>query len=205
MHSNRLVVIGFLIPFGLGLSCACALAATPNFTISAANTIMPSSGFGSVPVTLTSINGYVGSVTTNCNPTNPPAGAKLPICGGPTAPPIFALTANQTVKGSITLMPYGDDLPFPASMLHRDGRRLAPGLALAGVVLFGLRIRPRDWYRLALTFFVLFVLVGLMGISACGGKGNSNGMTPGTYQYTVTAGDINTGEYVTTNVAVTVP
>jgi hypothetical protein len=205
MHSRRRIDIGFLIAFGLELSCGCALAATPDFTVSAANTIMPSSGFGAIPVTLTSINGYVGSVTTNCNPTNPPIGAKLPICGGPTAPPIYALTANQTVTGSISLMPYGDRLPLPASTQHSDGRRLAQGLALAGALLFGLRTRLQVWRRLALTFFVLFVLVGLTGISACVGNGNSNGMTPGIYQYTVTAGDNNTGEFVTTNVLVTVP
>ena len=98
-------------------------------------------------------------------------------------------------------MPYGDDLPLPASMLHRDG----PALELAGVLLIGLRIRPRNWRRFAPTFFVLCVMGGLAAICACGGSNNSNGMTPGTYQYTVTAVDINTGAHVNTNVAVTVP
>jgi hypothetical protein len=201
MRSHRTLVIGSLLVFSFEFFGANPLAATPGFSISATNTTMPSSGFGSIPVTLTSIDGYAGSVTTNCNPLNPPAGARLPICGAPTAPPIYKLTANQSLAGSITLMPYGDDLPLPASMLRCDG----PALALAGVLLFGVRIRSRKWRRFAPTFFVLCVLGGLAGISGCGGSGNSNGMTPGTYQYTARAADINTGAYVTTNVAITVP
>jgi hypothetical protein len=205
MRSRRLILIGSLLAFSSELFGAYARAATPSFSISATNTTMPSSGFGSIQVTLTSIDGYTGSISTNCNPLNPPPGARLPICGGPTSPPVYKLTPNQTVTGSITLMPYGDDLPLPASSLHRDGREFASGLALAGALLLGLRFRPPDWRSLALTFFVLCVLGSLAGISACGGNANSNGMTPGTYLYTVTAGDINTGEYVTTNVAVRVP
>jgi hypothetical protein len=199
MRSLRLFLFWSLLVPSFELFGAYGLAATPAFSVSATNTAMPSSGFGSIPVELTAIDGYVGSITTNCNPLNPPAGARLPICGGPTAPRVYQLTANQTVTGSITLMPYGEVVPLPASMLHRGG----PPLALAGVLLFGLRIRPRNWRRHVPTFIALCVLGGLAGICACGG--NSNGMTPGTYQYTVTAADINTGVFTTTNVTITVP
>jgi hypothetical protein len=80
-----------------------ALAATPSFTILASNVTMPPSGAGSIPYTLTSVNGYSGTVMVHCDDYNAPEEAKLPICGGSVAPVIYTLTANQVLNESFAL------------------------------------------------------------------------------------------------------
>jgi hypothetical protein len=190
------------VVFGLS-----ALAATPDFTITAANVTMSSntsSGSGSSSFTLTSVNGYTGTVSIRCNPPTPPVGVNLPICnfGGPVRPP-YTLTANQEVTGAIVFLnsnPCNDCL---VSLLSRGGHGLAPGLALAGALLlgFGIRRRAPRWHML--TLLAVGALAGLAGISACGG--NNNAVTTGTYTYTIAAVDINTDVAVTASINVTVP
>jgi uncharacterized protein (TIGR03382 family) len=198
------VLFGLISASTLGFSGLRGLAAAPGFTVSAANATMPSTGIGSIPITLTSIDGFTGSITASCNPASPPAGAKLPVCGGPTAPPIYTLTANGTVNGTITLMPYSDRfLPVAASVSHHPGPVPETGFALAGALLFGWLVRRRRFCRLMMISFAICTLGSATAITACGGS--SNGMTPGTYAYTVTAGEINGTAYVTTTVNVTVP
>lgn len=180
-------------------------ASAQSFTIAATNVVMPLSGMGSSQFTLTSINGYTGTIVLNCQPTNPSAGAKLPICSGYTAP-AYQLEANATLQGSIEFFPYG--VPIPVSLPRHRGGPLshapAVGLVLAGALKFGLRARRRAWCSLAL---VLLGLAGLAGISACGGA-SSSVMTPGSYPYTVTAMEYNGttfGTSVSTSILVTVP
>jgi len=63
------------------------------------------------------------------------------------------------------------------------------GVALLGMVVFGIRAprrRPRSW----LSFFFVMVIVG--GLVACAGTGSGRGggilgTTPGNYMFTVTA------------------
>jgi hypothetical protein len=166
---------------------------------------LASDGFGGIVFKLTSINGYAGTIgVANCTPTSPPAGAKLPICGGgSTTSPRYTLTANATMNGSITLSPYGDTVPGTVTMVTHTGHGEAAAWALAGVLLLGLGFRRRAARWLTLTLFAVGTLASLAGICACGG--NSNAMTPGTYPYTLMAADINTGTSVSTTVNVTVP
>jgi hypothetical protein len=200
LRNHRLgILVGLIVALNCWFSGSQASAATPNFTVSATNSTMPGAGFGSIPITITSVDGYTGTITVNCGPTNPPVGAKLPICGGPTAPPVYKLTANASVNGSITLMPFGDDFPTPASLPRPSGHGRATSLALAGLVLLGMGLRRRG---LPLLGLALFAAVSLAGMSGCAAGGN--GMTPGTYSYAINAGDINTGAYVSTSVQVTV-
>jgi hypothetical protein len=70
----------------------------------------------------------------------------------------------------------------------------------------GLRRTARGW--LALILIAGALLAGLAAISACGGS--TNGMTPGTYQYTISADNeanpmTPLGQGVSTTVTVTVP
>ena len=120
------------------------------------------------------------------------------------APP-YTLTANEVVTGSMAF--YNSAVPCsnpcPVSLPHRVGRGLTPGLALAGVLLFGFGFRQRAARWLTLTLLAVGALAGLAGISACGGSGNA--VTPGTYAYTLAASDINTNVAVTATVNVTVP
>jgi hypothetical protein len=203
------VLFGVLAALILVNSGAPALAATPAFTVTANNVVMSSSassGLGSSAFTLTSVNGYTGTVGINCNPPTPPAGVNVPYCGGggglAWAP--YALTANQVKTGSIGFfnarVPCG---PCPVSLPRRGGRGLAPGLALAGVLLLGFGFRRRAQRRLMLILLAAGTLAGLAGISACGG--DKSVVTPGTYTYTITAMDMSTNVSVTTTVNVTVP
>ncbi|MGA7343891.1 MAG: hypothetical protein WBE72_07695 [Terracidiphilus sp.] len=209
MHRYRpLVLFSSLLTFTLAFSAARAPAATPAFTITATNVTLSSStssGVGSSSFTLTSVNGYTGSVFVGCDPPTPPAGVKLPYCGSgssgtgavPIQPPI-TLTADEVVTGTIPF--YNSRLPAPFSALHRRDRGMAPSLALAGALLLGFGFRRRRARWLALALYTLFALAG---ISACGG--NNDYVTPGTYAYTVAATDVDTSATVTATFNVTVP
>jgi hypothetical protein len=76
-------------------------------------------------------------------------------------------------------------------------------LALAGVLLlgFGFRRSARRW--LVLVLLAAAGLAGLTGISACAGTGN--GLTPGTFPYTIVGTDNTTNESVSSSFMVTVP
>jgi len=184
-----------------------ALAATPDFTLTASNVTMSnsgSSGAGSSSFTLTSVNGYTGTVEVGCVPPTPPVGVNVPICnfGGPVRP-AYTLTANQVATGTIAFL---NSNPCPeclVSVARRGGYGLAPSLALAGALLFGFGIRRRGARWLTLTLLTVGTLAGLAGISACGGSNSV--VTPGTYSYTITATDITTQVSVTASISVTVP
>jgi hypothetical protein len=210
-----LVLLGLFLAF-ISVSCgSLALAATPSFTITATSVTMSSntsSGTGSTTFTLTSVDGYAGSVRVGCDAPTPPAGVKVPYCGDigngaavvPVQPPI-TLTANEVVSGTVSFInsPAPCSNPCPVSLPRRGGHGLAPGVALAGVLLFGFGLRRRAARWLTLMLFALGILAGLAAISACGA--NNTVVTPGTYAYTLTATDINTNVSVTTPVNVTVP
>jgi len=210
--------VAALLAFFAVFSIPNASAATPSpsFTITAANVTMStntSSGIGSSSFTLTSVNGYTGSIRVSCNLPTPVSGVNVPFCGDgvpavpaaiPVAPPI-TLTANESVIGAIAFynanVPCGN--PCPVSLPRPMSHGLSQGLALAGVFLFGLGSRRRARRWLALIFLSLGSLVGIAGISACGG--NNSVVTPGTYVYTISATDTTTAVTVTTSVNVTVP
>ena len=71
----------WMVAFGSVLDSLPAHAAPPSFTISATNVTLPSSGDGSIPFVLTSVDGYVGTVAVSCPEVNAPAGARIPYCG----------------------------------------------------------------------------------------------------------------------------
>jgi hypothetical protein len=202
------VLLGLLLAVSLALTGLPALAATPAFTIAATNVTMSSntsSGQGSSPFTLTSVDGYTGTVGVNCSNLNPPAGVRTPLCdfGGPAYPLVETLSANQVVTGNISFL---NSLPpcnpCPVSLPRRVDHGLAPDLALAGALLLGFSFRRRAARWRTLAFLALGVLAALMGISACA---SNNAVTPGTYTYTISAVDMNTHVAVTTSVNVTVP
>jgi hypothetical protein len=205
MQASRVLLFGSLLTFIFGLGCGQALSATPSFTISASNAIMPTSGAGSIPFTLTSVNGYSGTVMVHCGDTNAPQGAKLPICGGSVAPAIYTLTVNEVLNGSIALLasPVPCSDPCPAELLRRPRQGGAQSLALAGALLLYLGFQRRARRRFTLTVLALGTLAGFAAISACGGSGRT--LTPGAWQYTIDAVDVTTYETVSTTVEVTVP
>jgi hypothetical protein len=201
-----LVLFGSLLAVNCGFSGAPALAATP-FTITAANVTMPTTGVGFSQFTVTSIP-MAGTLVLSCQYSGPATQARLPLC--PMTPPAaYQVTAGQTLTGSIAFYPYGS--PVPAGLPrtpHRSGHLPAAGLVLAGALMLGLGLRRRKWRWLALAIFAAGTLAVLAAISACGG--HSNGMTPGTYRYTVTAVNdpdpaVPPAQVVSTAIEVTVP
>ncbi|MGH9598474.1 MAG: hypothetical protein ACRD27_01310, partial [Terracidiphilus sp.] len=143
-----LVLFGTFLAVISGATSVRAQAAAPSFTITASNATMPTSGDGSIAFTLTSVNGFAGSVAVGCGPANPPTGAILPQCnyaGGGVASPPYTLTANGTVTGSLNLVAYIPPCsgPCPVSLPLRPEHGGAASLALAGVLLLGLGFRRR--------------------------------------------------------------
>jgi hypothetical protein len=206
MHKYHLpVALGFLLTFSFVVPGAQALPVTPDFTLAATNVIMSSSGpsgSGSSTFTLTSVNGYAGTVEIRCVPPTPPAGVNVPICNFVPVMPPYTLTANQVVTGTISFANVSCN-QCVAPVARRGGYELGKGLALAGVLLLGFGFRRRAARWLTLTLLAVGTLAGLAGIGACGGT--SNVVTPGTYTYTITATDDNTQVSQTASINVIVP
>ena len=166
---SLLVLFGSFLAIISGLGTGQAQSATPSFTISAGNATMPTSGAGAIPFTLTSVNGFAGSVWVGCGPANPPTGSILPQCNftGPIAPPPLTLTANGTVTGSLNLVAYIPPCttnPCPVNLQRRPPHRGAVNLAFAGALLLGLGFRRRA-RRLGLVLLVVGVLAGFAGVA----------------------------------------
>ena len=187
-----------------------ALAATPSFTISAGNVTMSATGSSSVTFTLTSVDGYSGTIDVICDPANIPVGRTLPLCGqpavGPADPAAYTLGANGTVQGSFPLLatfPPPCSGPCPARFDH-PRRGFASGIALAGALLvgfgFGFRRRAARW--LVLTLLAFGTVAGMTGISACG---SGRTLTPGVWPYVVQATSPGVNAIVSTTINVTVP
>jgi hypothetical protein len=186
------------------------MTATP-FAITAANVTMPVSGYGYSQFTVAGIPG-AGTVMISCQYTGPVTEAKIPQNCGPVGAPGIPVQAGETTfNGTILFVPYGQVPPPGLGKLRGaplpPGHLPAAGLALAGALMlgFGLRRRARRW--LTLLLFAVGALAGAAGISGCT---LGNVMTPGTYQYTITAvyeanPVLPLGQGVSTTINVTVP
>ena len=108
-----------------------AVAPAPSFTISATNVTMPSSGSVAIAFTLTSVNGFVGSVAVDCIAPTEPAGVKAPFCEDYGPVRAFPLTADGTATGSYEVVAI-PPLTYPAArganpLKHGPGRELGVG------------------------------------------------------------------------------
>jgi hypothetical protein len=205
MRSNWLTISCGLIL----LACAAvpAQAATPAFTITATNVTMPPTGVGLSRFSITAIP-MTGTITLSCLYAGAKTDARLPVC--PLTPPIaYTVSAGGTLTGTVEFYPYG--VPVPASVPLSPGRRgAAAGAALAGVLLLGLRFRRRARRGLSLGLLAVGALAVFWGIG-CGGSVNlTDGMTPGTYPYTIAANNQSMaatlpGQTTSTTINVTVP
>jgi subtilase family serine protease len=183
---------------------------TGNFILSSANpfvTIPSSTGSGSLSISITSENGFSGSIdfsSSSCS--------GLPSGFSCTFPTSTTLAAGATVTATVTVKPSGTGMLVPSKAPGPWTRnRLAIVLPLSCV--FGLailaltsvrRLRFR-WAALALVF------IGFVAVAGCGGGGSANnggggggggggGTTTTTATMTVTAG----GQSHTMNFQVTV-
>ena len=196
---NALACLAIPCALASSLCIAQAPAPTPSFTLSASNIAMPSSGTASIPFTLTSVNGFAGSLTLQVTPPTPPPGVKLPYLeiGGPAH--LYPLAANATLTGSIGILS-AIPVPIPVRFHQptRQGDRTVWSLATALLLSLGLR-RKRAANNLLLA---LAMPIALTTITACGGPPT---LTPGTYTYTLTAAEQNSTLSSSTTITVTVP
>jgi hypothetical protein len=172
-------------------------AATPGFTIAAANVTMPSDGsFASSKFTLASVNNYAGQLLVSCAYSGGEMGARVPTCGI-YVNPMFTLGANQTVNGMLTLSPYGKVIPYSMGQRSGGGSNRVPALVLAMGCVLLLRRGAKGARWLAV---VVLGAISIAAIAGCGGSGLS-----GVFPYTVTATDVKTNTTVTASITVTVP
>ena len=181
-----------------------APAPAPSFTITGSNVTMPFSGTATFPFTLTSVNGFAGTIFVSCAQPAVPAGVKLPYLEFP-GPVVrgFVLTANGTTTGTIGILS-AVPVPIPVrwNLPSHPGHGETAIWSLAGALLLGLGLcRKRALAPRLLLAAGMFL--GLTAISACGGQPT---LTPGTYTYTLTATDVNNNSATArTTVTVTVP
>jgi hypothetical protein len=112
---------------------------------------------------------------------------------------MHVLTANQTVNGSLTLVPYGKTIGYGAAALHPESWRSAAPVLPAAVLAFfllgrRLRNRGRGWLLL-----LALAAIGVAGMTSCASR------MSGTFPYTVTAVNVKTNTSMSAPFTVTVP
>jgi len=189
-----------LLLLTLSFSAATAQPVAPSFTISAPNIIMPSSGSGTVNFTLTSVNGFSGTVVVLSKPPTVNANVLLPYVDDDVLHG-YALTANAGTTGNFDIL--ATQPPVQPAKLNLPAHRNAVIWSMAGVFMLGLGLRRRRSLRYTHLLLAAGLLVGLSGITACAGPET---LTPGTYTYTLTAtDDDNSSVTASTTFTVTVP
>jgi hypothetical protein len=186
-----------------------ALAATTqSYAISAADVTMPASGNGSSTYTVLATP-FEGTLDVTCQYSGPATTAKIPycaVCRLACAP--VNVTADETVTGTMYFYPPSDAVPA-ALPKQRHGSRPGSALLFSGILLagLGLRRRLRRWPVALLVAVAALALI--TSVTACGGGNGFGGMTPGTYNYTISAADNGAltplGRSVSTTISLTVP
>jgi subtilase family serine protease len=158
-----------------------ALSATTPASVTPGNTVTST-------LTVSSSNGYSGSVALTCAVTSQPANAaNVPGCTISGSPVVL----SSAVKSGTATVTLNTQAPIATLTWPRTGAAEAAGTAvLALLVFFGIPSRRRAWRAMVGLVAGAFVL---LSVSACGSTtttgsgGNSNpGTTPGVYTYTVT-------------------
>ncbi len=156
-----------------------------SFTLSSApaSITIPGGGSAGTTISITPQGGFSGTVAVSCAVTG--TGAPVPTCA--LAQPSIALSGTAPVTDALTVATVSSKSAIRTAANPPDRTwYAASGVALAGILLFGLPGRRRNWQRM----LSLLLLVIAMGVVGCGGgsSGGGGGTTPaGTYTVTVTA------------------
>jgi hypothetical protein len=203
---RRSLVPTLLLTLLLASLPAIAQSAAPTFTLTASNVSLSTTGTGSIPYTVTAVNGYTGTVIVKCEAPTVPAGVSIPYCG--TAPVVsYTLDPDPKVdpgypvaSGSFPL--YGNIVPASLGFVAGHNPFLAIFFIIA--LLSGFTLRRHAARRLTLLTLPLFlaVLAALGCTSGCGSA--PRGFTPGTYTYVVSATQSPVPLYLGANATVTI-
>jgi hypothetical protein len=193
----------------LAASAQTPLAApTPQFTLTATNVSVSDTGSGVSNITLTSLNGFTGTVGVSCSaPTTLATVLVLPNCTFPVKS--LLVPANGSVTGTLPFVPPSN---VTASAANRQRQPAIPAPLKAAVVaacLLGLGFRKRfpfqgksgRWMGSITLATATLGLTSLMTLTGCIGRGGL-AMSPGTYSYVIQAA--NGVPAVTTFIQVTV-
>jgi hypothetical protein len=203
------------IVFGYGAALWIALyggpavkAATP-YAITATNVTMPATGNGASDYTVSGIP-VTGLLMVSCQYSGPTTTAHIPSCSY-VSPILVQVQSGQTVTGAIQFSPVENAPTTSSRATWRNGFGWPVGGVVAASLLLGLRFRIGAMRWLSLLVLTAG-LAGLIAIPGCAGGSNSNGMTPGTYAYTLTASNTydtnpepNIAAGASTTISVTVP
>jgi len=157
------------------------------FSLSAAPTTIsvPSGGSAMTTISVTPAAGFTGTVNVTCAVTG--TGTPAPTCS--LAQPSVAITSAKAGTDVLTVQTVTTQ-----SAVHIAGNSAdrtwyaAGGIALAGILLFGLPGRRRAWQRM-LSLMLLIIAAGVVGCggSSSGGGGGGSTTPAGSYTVTVTA------------------
>ncbi len=166
-------------------------SATPSFAVTAAGATLAISrgASGTSTISVTPQSGFTGTVNLTCSVTG--TGTPLPTCSLAKA----TVTLGSSAVTDVLTVGTGSGraalhLPANPATAPRGTWYAAGGVTLAGLLLFGIPGRRRNWQRmLGLVLFVSALgLAGCGGGSSGGGGGGGSGTTPaGNYTVTVTA------------------
>lgn len=176
-----------------------AATTAPGFKVTASNISLSGQSRGSSQYTLTSVNGFAGTVAVVCNGPDPNLYPDLimPSCAEPTQE--LVVPANGSISGSMLFYPPWEGVTGQLARPAKPGAAPLLAGAFAGLGLLGLRKRAGSWITLLLGVVCLGTLAGAVG---CLGGGGLQ-MTPGTYTYTLSGTTIS-GVSGTGQVTVTV-
>lgn len=195
--------------FVLGALATAARAAgvptpVPSFTISASNVTMPPSGTVAIPFTLTSVNGFVGSVGVLCiEPTVAGSVHEGPYCANYGPARSYSLTANGTATGTYEVVAKKPPAVPVVGSLHLRRQPRGATWALASVLLLGLGFSRRSRRISRGLLVVAMAALAGIGMSGCGGPPT---LTPGAYIFTLSATSVSsdTQPSITENTTATV-
>ena len=187
--------------YGGSTSAGVVFHGSANFSLSALPVSLNSiHATASDTLTLTSLNGYAGTVKLSCALAGSTSAANPPECG--LDPATETLTANGTAQPLLLIFGAGTNLPSGVTA----GGATAPLLTLLGLALLGFAsarqglvpARKARWRSLAV---LLMLAACVLPFAACGGQ--SSLITAGSYHFTVTATDAQNAA-ITTSVTVAV-
>ncbi|MFL6426982.1 MAG: protease pro-enzyme activation domain-containing protein [Acidobacteriaceae bacterium] len=156
-----------------------------SFSLSSApaSITIPSGGSAGTTISITPQGGFSGKVAVSCTVTG--SGTPPPTCS--LAQSSVALSGSAAVTDALTVTTVSSKSAIRTAANPSDRTWYAAGgVALAGILLFGLPGRRRNWQRM-LSLLLLVISMGVVGCGG-GGGGGGGGTTPaGTYTVTVTA------------------